>query len=205
MAIAWDQQGVCCSTLSYQDAGYLLLVFDIPAEKIPQFGAGSSRMTTLDCSTTGALESEPCTIETLCQPGLLCAGLTRDEIGVCVSDSENWRTFENFDTASIPDGEPNGVGSINQVVGLNGVDADVILGFSISHPSVTDLVISLVSPSGQVAMLSEHASFNANRFKASVSFPISETVNGDWVLRIVDDTPGNAGELVRWSLELATR
>jgi len=38
-----------------------------------------------------------------------------------------------------------------------------------------------------------------------VCFPLSENVTGDWVLRIVDDTPGNAGELVRWSLELATR
>ena len=95
-----------------------------------------------------------------------------------------------------------GISIANPVVGLEGIDTDVVITADIAHPSPRDLLIELESPSGRRVTVWDHEADRIELNRAPVGF-VGETVDGDWLLHVVDDVPGNVGQVTSWSLTIA--
>ena len=128
--------------------------------------------------------------------------------------------------------DQGGAASTIAVSGVPGRVADVNVTIDISHPRVSDLAVTLVSPRGTSIRLMRHAGGNgsdfagtrlddeADRLLENVEAEESpfdvwsyqpegdladydgENPNGTWTLDVSDDAPGGAGMLNEWTLEL---
>ncbi len=137
-----------------------------------------------------------------------------------------------FASTDVPKSIPStGTVTSSQLVsGLTGDLTDVNVTLNISHGRPSDLVITLISPSGTHVTLANHAGNTVDNFtnttfddSAAVSVangvgPFSgsyhpdesllklfrENPNGTWQLEIQDTLPNTSGTLNSWSLELTT-
>jgi serine protease len=110
---------------------------------------------------------------------------------------------------SIPDNNPAGAHC-----GINvqppGLDVQrVLVSVNISHTYRGDLVIQLVSPSGEIATLSDRAGGSADNFIAtdldvSTSFTPGSTASGIWKLRVRDTAVQDTGTINSFSLSIAS-
>ncbi len=130
----------------------------------------------------------------------------------------------------IPDNNPNGTASTLTVTGLGGLVTKISVNFSISHARDSDLTAFLIGPDGtQVALFPQMAVTGANfsnttlvdsstRSIVTGTPPFTGTfqpsgilatfdgklANGNWKLKVADNTAGTVGTLVSWSIVITT-
>ena len=83
--------------------------------------------------------------------------------------------------------------------------AEVNIEFN--HPSLRDLGVEIVSPSGTVSMLTESdANISDAEFRDTFRFGsakhLGEDPTGTWTLRLTDHVPGQQGSIKGWSLKV---
>ncbi len=169
--------------------------------------SGLGRCTVL----TGFGEQTSCSAADACDigQGLVCAGLTRGDEGLCFpawmrgNFGEGGR-FDDGLALPIPDG-----GSLErtlEVYGLATVDMDVELAIDGSHDAPEQLAVTLTNPAGTEVpvALSSGAGMLAVEHALS-GFSGDETVDGTWTLRVTDTAAGGAGTLDGWHLRIGSR
>jgi len=110
---------------------------------------------------------------------------------------------------SIPDNNATGVRSnIVTTAGLNGT-LKVTVDANITHTFRGDLVIQVISPSGQTATLSNRAGGSADNFittglDISASFTQTNSPSGTWQLFVRDLAAIDVGTINSWSLHITS-
>ena len=191
-----------CDTQSYQPIVYSLIVLDARADNVLDCCSIMEIGGSLLCVETGADVGTTCVRGALCQPGLICAGLTRTDEGVCVADEGHHAIASNDSVFEIPDAVPLGVTSSVELAGLYGVDADIILSLFVVHPWPPELVVTLTDPQGRERVLAE---YQEHMGTVVTEFSTPAQVNGTWKLHLVDTVVGNVGTINGWSVEVVTR
>ena len=110
---------------------------------------------------------------------------------------------------AIPDNSTQGVNSAITIA-ETGVVMDVGISVEITHTYIGDLIVEVVSPSGQSSVLHDRSGYGGNDLRMSYdrsSTPALETlvgqeINGDWVLRVKDLARVDVGTLEKWSIRL---
>jgi subtilisin-like proprotein convertase family protein len=162
------------------------------------------------CAPTTRLPNDgmACSSDAVCGEGLVCAGVTSG-YGLC---NPQWMrgSFSEGTSVAIPDGDPAGVSRTLYAYGLATVSTDVEVRALIRHEFPGDLRVTLTNPSGTEVVL-----FDGERDEWETTdieldgpvrgFPGDESVNGAWVLRIVDRAARDVGTLERWALDLTSR
>lgn len=140
-------------------------------------------------------------------------GAGRVDAGSAVEMSRSWtnlppqarvvRTRVTRDLLYLPDGDPAGIRH-EFVFDEDFRVEQARLKVDITHPARGELQIELVSPSGTVSRLwSPHADSNDNlRHRFMSVFHWGEAAAGEWVVRLVDFVPDQAGFLSGLELEL---
>src|SRR6185369_14057021 len=82
--------------------------------------------------------------------------------------------------------------------------ADLVLNVDIKHDYAGDLQLTLISPSGKVAIVvrpdvTNHFPDLKQSFDLGPQFA-GEPVNGEWTLRVEDKASGQSGVLRSWNL-----
>ncbi|MEX2112328.1 MAG: proprotein convertase P-domain-containing protein, partial [Pirellulales bacterium] len=141
-------------------------------------------------------------------------------------------TVGNFASADVPKSITSfsTVTSNRIVSGVTGDVTDVNVTLNISHSRPSDLIVTLISPTGTRVTLANHAGNTADNFtnttfddSAAISISkgigpfsgsyhpdemllalFSENPNGTWQLEIQDTVANTSGTLNSWSLELTT-
>jgi subtilisin-like proprotein convertase family protein len=113
--------------------------------------------------------------------------------------------YSGFDVpAAIPD---FGGAPLRKTIALNssGVATSVAVSLSVSHPSPSDLDISLLTPTGERLSLWTKQRATSGIVLDRVELPslANRPVRGDYVLEIIDTVSRDVGTLDRWSLEVA--
>ncbi len=154
--------------------------------------------------------ADPCPLEA----GLICSGLTRSDTGFC---RPAWmsRRFSSSSVVEIPDSDADGLAGEIFAYGLASVDEEVIIDLEIEHPDLSQLLITLNNPTGPDGSVEivfdgsnpQHlAEFSEYYGWAHMSRPCffsgDESVNGAWILRVIDRAQGNQGKLHGWDLLL---
>ncbi len=156
-------------------------------------------------------EGASCTSDPACgDTRLICAGLTRAEVGQCLP---LWMRGTFDDVAggvTIPD-----AGTLRRdltVFGLATVDTDVELRATIAHPKASQLLVYLQNPATAEVLVWDGPARGADadadsyaEIDGPVRFSGDEQVNGTWTLRIVDLTGGEVGTLSDWHLTVTSR
>ncbi|TDF39814.1 PKD domain-containing protein [Alteromonadaceae bacterium M269] len=110
-------------------------------------------------------------------------------------------TYENTTPADIPDNDPTGVSSV-----INVSDALTIFDSStyldITHTWIGDLVVTLTSPEGTTATLTNRSGGSADDIQQSFDSSAfnGESTLGDWTLNVVDAAGADTGTLNNWSM-----
>jgi subtilisin-like proprotein convertase family protein len=139
-------------------------------------------------------------------------------------------TFANNTTVSIDSVSPNTVRSSIDVAGVQGILRDVNVTVDVDHTYANDLVMSLIGPHGQRALLvadegGSGDNFDDTTFDDQAIMPIMGAAtpfrgsfrpegslavfndlqpNGTWTLEIQDKAFEDGGALHHWSLEMET-
>lgn len=98
----------------------------------------------------------------------------------------------------------------------NAVDVDEVNCYvNITHPYKSDLVVTLVSPSGTPVALHDHTGGSGANIvgwydsQIAPYEPLSrfngEAANGTWTLKVTDTVPANSGTINSWQLEVCGR
>jgi hypothetical protein len=157
--------------------------------------------------TSGFGEPSECSAPGECDiaEGLVCAGLTRGDDGLCLPAWMRGSFGEPDLFVDIPDGNAEGLVRTVDAHGLATVDMDVELDLFIGHAAPDELRVSLTNPAGAEVLLtsSEQGAFIVDG--PVLGFSGDESVNGTWTLRVVDPVAGSTGTLDRWSLRLGSR
>jgi hypothetical protein len=155
---------------------------------------------TADCSAAA-----PCPAGS----GLLCAGLSRGDQGLCLPA---WmrRRFETRPDLSIPDGGSAGAAAQVAVFGLATVDVDVWLAAVVVHPRPSDLRVFVANPDGSEVLAFDGAAAGASGPELELDLPVrgfsgDESVNGVWSVRVVDRVSGQRGTVDHVALTIGSR
>jgi subtilisin-like proprotein convertase family protein len=137
------------------------------------------------------------------------------------------KAFTNITAVSIPDNNAAGVSSTLAVTGIGAVSA-VRVNVNITHTSVGQLALSLISPTGKSIALATNRggtgdNFSGTTFDDAAATPISSgsapftgtfrpeqslsglaglAADGTWTLKVVDNASGATGSLNNWTLTL---
>jgi subtilisin-like proprotein convertase family protein len=146
---------------------------------------------------------EPCDIS----QGLVCAGLSFGDEGICFPAWMRGNFAEADLELDVPDGDDEGITRTVMVYGLASVDMDVQLDLAVSHPDQSELRVTLTNPAGtEVTVFDGETGPGSLVFDGPVfGFSGDEGINGPWTLRVVDTTPGGSGTLHHWTLRLGSR
>jgi hypothetical protein len=154
-------------------------------------------------------EGSSCTAESGCplDSGLVCAGLTREEEGLCFPA---WmrRRIEVLPQLPIDPTAPTT--SMIVMSGLATVDMDVAISLSLTQERAGSLRITLTNPAtAEVVLFDGPSPDNFLELEMPViGFSGDEQVVGAWTLTVTDTTPGSASTgatLDRWSLLVGSR
>ncbi|MBK8235361.1 MAG: proprotein convertase P-domain-containing protein [Deltaproteobacteria bacterium] len=160
---------------------------------------------------SGFGEQTECSASAPCDlgQGLMCAGLTRGDEGLCLPA---WMvgnfadgSFETSLDLAIPDGDAQGLSRSLLVYGLATVDMDVEIDLQIDHANPQDLRVTLTNPAGNEVLVAQDQADLFRFHAAPVGFSGDESVNGEWTLRVVDAVAGNTGVLGSWTLRIGSR
>lgn len=156
---------------------------------------------------SGFGEQTDCSVDAPCDisQGLVCAGLSRGDEGICFPAWMRGNFGEPDVFVDVPDGDAEGLARTVMVHGLATVDMDVEIDLFVEHADPSQLRVTLTNPAGTEVELhtAEPDSFIVDG--PVLGFSGDESVNGPWTLRIVDDTAGSTGVLDRWALHLGSR
>ena len=154
-------------------------------------------------------EGESCTAESSCplDSGLLCAGLTREEEGLCLPA---WmrRRIEILPQLPIDPSAPTPATII--MSGLATVDMDVAIAVSLTQERAGSLRITLTNPAGAEVELFDGPSPDTflELEMPVIGFSGDEQVVGAWTLTVTDTTAGSSSTgatLDRFSLLVGSR
>ena len=110
-------------------------------------------------------------------------------------------TYSNDESVAIPDNSPEGVSSVITISDDITI-FDTIASVDISHSWSGDLIVTLTSPEGTTATLSNRAGGSANDIVKS--FPVSafdgQSTVGDWTLTVSDNAAADTGTINNWSM-----
>ncbi|GBC61304.1 peptidase M6 [Desulfonema ishimotonii] len=112
----------------------------------------------------------------------------------------------------IPDADWKGISSVIPI-DQEGRAKDIRVSVEIAHTYIGDLQIALISPSGQGIVLMPFGEgknkVNVRRTYDSASHEglaamvrAGQLMQGDWILQVIDNAPGDSGTLKRWTLAL---
>lgn len=109
----------------------------------------------------------------------------------------------------IPDNDANGISSVLPIA-ANGEVTSVSVKVEIVHSWISDLKITLQSPSGKEVVLHDHKGRDGDDiFRTWTSDDFAklqqlhgENVRGDWTLRVVDKASLDVGRLLHWELDV---
>ncbi len=150
-----------------------------------------------------------CSLEAGCLPGvgLVCAGARTHGEGICVPAWMRGYFNANYGDVAVPDG--SNVALELQAFGLASVDADVVIDLVISHPRVSDLLVTLTNPATAEVVVYDGAgktgSEVALRDHVVRGFSGDEMVNGNWTLRVTDRATGSTGTVHHFALTITSR
>ncbi len=155
----------------------------------------------VDTSVDGA--GELCSFAGTCAQGLVCAGRSEGFEGIC---NPAWMKdeFVSESSGSIPDGPGGSTGEGVEVFGLATVPTDAVVRVVIDHARPTDLELSLTNPAGTTVLVWPRGAGPLPE-SIPVAVPGDESVNGSWVLTVLDTVAGQTGTSRRFSLELVSR
>jgi len=120
------------------------------------------------------------------------------------------RDFTSTDVPkAIPDNNATGVSSVINVPAGPTDTLKVTVDVNITHPNRGDLVIQVISPTGQTATLSNRAGGKADNFVAtgldiSASFPSTNAPSGQWRLFVRDLARRNTGTITSFALHITS-
>jgi hypothetical protein len=120
------------------------------------------------------------------------------------------RDFTSTDVPkSIPDNSATGVSSVNNVPTGPTDTLKVTVDVNITHPNIGDLVIQVISPTGQAAVLSNRAGGKADNFVVtgqdiSASFTSTSSPVGQWRLFVQDLARRNTGTINSFALHITS-
>jgi subtilisin-like proprotein convertase family protein len=109
----------------------------------------------------------------------------------------------------IPDNDPTGLSSVLGLVGTGTVQ-QLKVGLEITHTSIGDLRVELVSPTGRRALLHGRLGGSTRNLVATydsaspgsvLAALVGQPVGGPWILRVTDLAGQDVGQLTRWSIE----
>ncbi len=114
-------------------------------------------------------------------------------------------------SSTIPDGANQGIRSVIEVTETNPLTG-IVLYFKLDHPSGDDLEVELTSPLGTKAYFypqtgaftsiinfADFSTFDCANSENLLPF-LAENPSGLWSLVIRDETPGNRGEWIEWTI-----
>jgi hypothetical protein len=174
-----------------------------PTPRAPRLQVSREDVDLRACVEGGA-EGDPCTREDLCAPGLRCHGLTRGVSGFC-------RPVESGGVYELPGGPipEGGAGLVMpfEVGDPGGTDEDVLVQLELRHPRPADLRVTIENPAGVVATVMSGASYPSGEVVDIGVFglPGGQAIRGTWTLTILDETPGQAGEIGIARVEIGAR
>ena len=89
---------------------------------------------------------------------------------------------------------------------IQGRVSDLKMQLKLEHPSIGDLQIALVAPSGKSILLQDFSEDNKSDLnttykKEALEAMIGQSTKGSWILRIKDRTGKKRGTLKKWKLE----
>jgi serine protease len=110
---------------------------------------------------------------------------------------------------SIPDNTATGVSSVIDVPAGPSDTLKVTVDVNVTHPRLGDLVIQVISPTGQTATLSNRAGGNADNFTVtgldiSASFTSTSSPSGQWRLFVQDLARRNTGAISSFALHITS-
>jgi hypothetical protein len=151
-------------------------------------------------------ENDACSVFTPCQPRLVCRGVpSASQEGWC---RPAWMAgeFTRYADVSLPS-TSTPVESPVAVVGLATVPDDIIVELDLVHASPHRLVLTLVDPGGDTALLWDGPNEGTPPARIVVNRGISRdgTINGRWLLRVTNPSSVGSGTLRSWKLKLTSR
>ncbi len=135
--------------------------------------------------------------------------LNRWEIEISYESSDRIVEAEAAPGASIPDSDDRGVANVIAIA-EPGVLRKMEIAVDIPHTYIGDLIVDVVAPSGQGAVLHNQTGGGANDLKRTYDHSttpaldalIGQEIKGDWTLRVRDLAADDIGEIKRWSIKL---
>ena len=150
-------------------------------------------------------DGQDCSSDAACGAGALCHGVTRGG-GLC---GPAWMRGRFDQPAALALADAGETRTHVTSYGLATVDTDVTVHLRASHTDRRQLTIYLRNPAGTEVRVWDGATASAGT-SISLDAPVlgfsgDESVNGSWVLRVVDRAAGGTGSLTRWGLTLGSR
>lgn len=114
---------------------------------------------------------------------------------------------EIFPWLIIPDNNLSGIKSLIEIE-RRGKIVDLSVSLEITHPSIGDLRVVLIMPSGEELVLHNRAGYDKKDIKKTFSTEsyepllpaVSKEMKGVWTLKVADQAEGNEGSLDSWGL-----
>ncbi|QSQ27546.1 proprotein convertase P-domain-containing protein [Pyxidicoccus parkwayensis] len=169
-------------------------------------GDGSSNYGRCIASAPIVGDGDTCSVFAPCQAGLACHGVPSGAPeGWC---RPAWMSgeFKKYAEVALPAATAP-VESTQAVVGLATVPEDIIVEVDLVHSASHRLVLTLVDPSGDSALLWDGPNEGTPPSRISVTRGISRdaSVNGYWLLRVTNPSGVGSGTLRSWKLKLTSR
>jgi len=130
------------------------------------------------------------------------------QVGTAGDAIDRHVTGETIAHLLIPDNEPEGVSSSISIA-PQGKLTDISVTVDITHSFISDITVSLTSPSGTNVMLhnkeggaSDDLKMTYTADNASLADFAGEAISGNWVLHIRDHEAADAGRLNSWKLSI---
>lgn len=151
-------------------------------------------------------DGDMCSVFSPCQPGLVCTGIATGAMdGMC---RPAWMAADFTHAADVGLPASNTVvESPIVVVGQATVPVDLTVELDIVHASPSNLVLTLVDPNGDTALLWDGPTEGRPPARIAVTRGISrdDSVNGRWKLRVTNPSGIGSGRLREWRLKLTSR
>jgi len=151
-------------------------------------------------------DGEGCSVFAPCGAGLVCTGTASGAADGTCRPAWMAETFTRYADMGLP-GSSAVVESSLVVVGQATVPVDLTVELDIVHASPSNLVLTLVDPNGDTALLWDGPSEGRPPARIPVTRGISrdDSVNGRWKLRAVNPSGIGSGRLREWRLKVSSR
>jgi subtilisin-like proprotein convertase family protein len=169
--------------------------------------ATSCKINGSSVSVDGSMTVSPTTTTTYTLEAIGDGGTVTSDVTVTVTASGGSVDTKTFNAADVPKSIPdnNSTGVTSTLTLTDGYSIQSLsLSVNISHTYKGDLVVSLISPSGTEAVVSNREGGSADNIVATfdlTNFNGQDAV-GDWKLKVVDLASQDTGTINSWSLTI---